>query len=81
MQEFRVILMIVALSSLAPALGGSWIIAGRALRPAGKLVQIAQSIALSHDLSRRIEVPVHHDELTRLAMTYNEMLASWKRAR
>lgn len=80
MQEFRVILMIVALSSLALALGGSWIIAGRALRPVGKLVQIAQSIALSRDLSRRIEVPAHHDELTRLAMTFNEMLASLENA-
>ena len=80
MQEFRVILVIVALSSLALALGGSWIIAGRALRPVGKLVQIAQSIALSRDLSRRIEVPAHHDELTRLAMTFNEMLASLEKA-
>jgi len=40
------------------------------------MTQTAQTITLSQDLSRRIEMPTHHDELGRLAKTFNEMLES-----
>ena len=75
-QAFRLLLPILGVTSLVVALVGSWAIAGRALRPVASLTRTAQSITLSHDLSRRIEVPPHRDELSRLADTFNEMLAS-----
>ncbi len=75
-QAFRLTLPILGLSGLFVALLGSWAIAGRALRPIANMISTAQTITLSHDLSRRIESPANHDELDRLATTFNEMLAS-----
>jgi len=75
-QAFRIMLPMLGLTSLVVALVGSWAIAGKALRPIAKMTRTARTIALSHDLSRRIEVPSHRDELARLATTFNEMLAS-----
>jgi signal transduction histidine kinase len=40
------------------------------------MTQTAQTIALSHNLSSRIESPPHLDELGQLAMTFNELLES-----
>ena len=75
-QAFRIILPVLGLTSLATALFGSWAIAGRALRPVVRMTQTAQTITLSQDLTRRIEMPTHQDELGRLARTFNEMLES-----
>jgi two-component system OmpR family sensor kinase len=75
-QAFRLLIPILGLSSLAVALVGSWAIAGRALRPVASMTRTAQTITHSRDLSRRIEVPAHRDELGRLALTFNEMLES-----
>ncbi|GHO80179.1 two-component sensor histidine kinase [Ktedonobacter sp. SOSP1-85] len=75
-QAFRMILPLLGLTSLFLALLGSWAIAGNALRPITRMIQTAQTITLSRDLSRRIEMPAHHDELGRLAATFNELLAS-----
>jgi two-component system, OmpR family, sensor kinase len=75
-QAFRITLPILGLTSLAAALIGSWAIAGRALQPVARMTQTAQTITLSQDLSSRIETPTHHDELGRLAKTFNEMLES-----
>ena len=76
MQTFQSVLLLLGLSSLVVALVGSWAIAGNALRPVARMIQTAQTIAHSHDLSRRIEIPPHRDELGRLATTFNEMLGS-----
>ncbi len=76
MQTFQFVLLILGLSSLVVALVGSWAIAGNALRPIARMIQNVETIARSHDLSRRIETPVHRDELGRLATTFNEMLGS-----
>jgi signal transduction histidine kinase len=40
------------------------------------MTETAQTITLSQDLTRRIEMPTHQDELGRLAKTFNEMLES-----
>ena len=79
-QAFRLLLPILGLTSLIAALVGSWAIAGRALRPIASMTGTAQTIALSRDLSRRIEVPAHRDELGRLAVTFNAMLSSIEHA-
>jgi len=70
----------IGLASLVLALGGSWAIAGNALRPIARMIQTAQTIALSHDLSRRIDVPSHQDELYRLATTFNDLLVSLEKS-
>ncbi len=75
-QAFRLTLPILGLTSLLVALLGSWAIAGNALRPIAQMIQTAQTITLSRDLSRRIASSPHHDELGRLATTFNEMLTS-----
>lgn len=79
-QAFRLLLPILSLTSLIGALGGSWAIAGKALRPIASMTRTAQTITLSHDLSRRIEVPPHRDELGRLADTFNAMLSGIENA-
>jgi two-component system, OmpR family, sensor kinase len=75
-QDFRILLPVLWLTSLVVALVAGWAIAGRALRPIARMTQTAQTIALSQDLSRRIESPTRLDELGRLARTFNEMLES-----
>ena len=75
-QTFRILLPILGLTSLIIALVGSWAIAGNALRPIARMTRTAQTITLARDLSRRIEMPAHRDELGRLATTFNEMLES-----
>lgn len=75
-QAFRLTLPILGLASLFVALLGSWLIAGNALRPIAQMIQTAQTITLSQDLSRRIATRAQRDELGRLAATFNEMLES-----
>lgn len=75
-QTFRLTLTLLSAGGLLLALAGSWLVASRALRPIARLVQTAQTITLSHDLSRRVDAPAHQDELGRLAITFNEMLHS-----
>lgn len=75
-QTFRIMLPVLGLTSLVVALVGSWAIAGNALRPIARMTRTAQTITLSRDLSRRVEMPPHRDELGRLATTFNEMLES-----
>lgn len=76
MRAFRFTLPILGLASLVAALLGSWAIAGNALRPIATMIETVRGIALSRDLSRRVEAPPHRDELGNLAATFNDMLAS-----
>ena len=54
-------------------LGGYWV-SRRALQPVDAITRAAQSIGIEN-LSERLEVPSAGDELTRLAETWNNMLA------
>ncbi|HEY6934346.1 MAG TPA: HAMP domain-containing sensor histidine kinase [Marmoricola sp.] len=53
---------------------GTWLVVGRALRP---VEQVREQVATieSTDLTRRVPVPITHDEVQRLAGTMNQMLA------
>jgi two-component system OmpR family sensor kinase len=73
---YRLILIALGLAGLSAALIGGWAIAGGALRPIARMTSTAGTIAHSRDLSHRIATPRHHDELGRLATTFNDMLAS-----
>ena len=75
-EAFRALLFGLGLAGLAVALLGGWAIAGGALRPIARMIETAGTITHSRDLSHRIPTSQHHDELGRLAATFNEMLAS-----
>ncbi len=59
------------------AIGIGMVLAGRLVRPIVQMTQTAQCIGASHDLSQRIVASkrTSHDEVGRLAVTFNTMLA------
>ncbi len=59
---------------LFAALGG-YLLAGRALSPIDHITQTAQKIAGGEDLSARLNLPDSGDEVSRLAATFDAMLA------
>ena len=63
---------VVALVAWLLVSGGAWLLAGRVLRPVRALRRTARAISES-DLSRRIDAE-GDDDLTDLAVTFNEML-------
>lgn len=74
--HLRTLLFGLGLASLAVVVGLGWAIAGSALAPIARLTRTAHDIAASRDTARRVPTPDHRDELGRLALTFNEMLAS-----
>jgi signal transduction histidine kinase len=56
------------------SLGVGWVVAGRVLRPIGRITAVAREIQAT-DLSRRIELPGPEDELKQLADQFDAMLA------
>jgi two-component system OmpR family sensor kinase len=51
-----------------------WLATGRALRPLERVIQTAETIGASADLSPRVASPSAADEVGRLASTFNQML-------
>ena len=56
------------------SLGTGWVVAGRVLRPIGRITGVAREIQAT-DLSRRINLRGPNDELRQLADTFDAMLA------
>jgi signal transduction histidine kinase len=69
---------------VAAAAAGGYLLAARALGPIDRITQTARRIS-AEDLSARLGPPVVNDEVGRLAVTFDEMLArlemSFKRER
>ncbi len=65
--------LLLPVLGLVAGAGGYWI-SGRALAPVDRMTRAVQAISL-RNLDRRLDVPPAHDELRRLAVTFNEMLA------
>ncbi len=80
MSEFRRLLLALDAVSLLAVFAGSWATAGSALSPIARMVETAQMISHSRDLSRRIDLPLHRDELHHLAGALNGMLVSIEEA-
>ena len=84
LHRLLIILLITMPLALMASLGGGWFLAGRALRPVGAITQAAQRIT-EGDLTQRLAVPETHDEIGRLATTFNAMIgkleASFKQVR
>jgi two-component system, OmpR family, sensor kinase len=58
----------------------TWLVVGSALRPIKGMTEQAASIAATRDFSGRVPVDTRAAELQRLAVTFNQMLASLEEA-
>jgi signal transduction histidine kinase len=67
------LLIAVGLSVGAASLFGGWLLAGRALRPVGRLISDASAMGPSN-LERRLSPPARMDEIGQLTQTLNGML-------
>lgn len=79
-QQFARLMTVMAVVGCALTFAAGWLVAGRVLRPVAALTESARRIALSRVFSGRVAVGVPRDELSRLAATFNEMLASLEQA-
>lgn len=68
-------LLLIALAGTAVAAGLAWLIARRIVRPVEQLTDAAEEIAKTQKLDQHIEI-ARHDELGRLATSFNTMLAA-----
>jgi two-component system, OmpR family, sensor kinase len=73
--QLRFILAIMGGVSLLVAMLAGWFLARAALRPIDRLAQAAQDIGAAQDFGRRVPHRGPRDEVGRLAVTFNEMLA------
>ncbi|GAC1686927.1 MAG: hypothetical protein PVS3B3_08440 [Ktedonobacteraceae bacterium] len=82
LSDTRLLLLRSAALVIFFALIGGWVITWSVLAMVRRVTQTAQSIRASHDFSKRISSTSHlgHDELTLLANTFNQMLASLEEA-
>ncbi|MGE0643377.1 MAG: sensor histidine kinase [Nitrospira sp.] len=73
LHRFLILLVVAMPIALAVSLAGGWFLAGRALRPVDAITLAAQRIAAG-DLTQRLGMPTAHDEIGRLAATFNNMI-------
>jgi two-component system, OmpR family, sensor kinase len=75
----RLVLISIGIISLFFATVAGYVLARAALTPIGRLTRDARSIGETRDFGRRVAVPrtlrASRDEVTRLAVTFNQMLA------
>lgn len=69
----QVLLLGGALVTLLAFLAG-WVLSGLALRPINRITRTAQEIGAAQDFGRRVDYSGPHDEVGRLASTFNTML-------
>ena len=79
-QKQLLLLLAIAnpIALLLASVGGLWL-ANKALRPVDRLTRAAERIGRGN-LSERVEVPRSHDEIGRLAETFNQMIGRLERA-
>lgn len=75
LRDLATLIIVSIAAGLVTAAIGGWFIAGNILGPVDRVTLAAQKITRARDLGRRIQVPAMADEVGRLAMTFNEMLA------
>ncbi|MBI4498069.1 MAG: HAMP domain-containing histidine kinase [Chloroflexi bacterium] len=77
---FRRLIPLLTLVGIVVSFVGGGLVAGRALRPVALLTATARAIARSRSFRQRVPVEGGRDELSQLAATFNEMLASLEQA-
>ncbi|HTX78750.1 MAG TPA: ATP-binding protein [Longilinea sp.] len=75
LQALAIVLIAVTLISTLAAFGFGWLLSGIALRPIQQITQTAQSIGAERNFTRRVDYTGPNDEVGRLAVTFNSMLA------
>jgi two-component system sensor histidine kinase MprB len=73
--RIRTILFLIAFGGVAFAVALGLLVSGAALAPVRRLTRATENVAETGNLSERIEVS-GHDELSRLACSFNTMLAA-----
>ncbi len=76
----RAFLIISAIPALLAALGASWLVTGRALRPLKAVADTAQAIGRTRDLKQRLPQREGKDEISRLSQSFNQMLSQLQQA-
>lgn len=76
LRHFAIWLISIGLLAILLALLIGLLVAESALHPLAVMTETARAIAAGRGFHRRIEVPNRGDELSQLATTFNEMLAS-----
>jgi two-component system sensor histidine kinase MprB len=79
LSHLRLILVLLGLGGIALAALLGRLVAGAAVLPLKRLTQAAEHVALTQDLSRRIE-SAGEDEIGRLARSFNAMLDALQRS-
>jgi signal transduction histidine kinase len=79
-RRFGWLMALLALVGGIASFGFGFLVAGRALSPVALLTDAAGDIARTREFSRRVGIGTSHDELGRLASTFNDMLASLEQA-
>lgn len=74
--RMRILLVAGNAFGLLLAVVVGWLIARSGLRPVEEITRTARSIAQSQEFGRRLKIRRSRDEVGRLAVTFNEMLAS-----
>lgn len=69
----RIIIYIMPLFLILSALG-AYFLARRTIRPVEEITESARAINSGSDLSKRLKVPTGSDEISDLALTFNDML-------
>ncbi|HVV77036.1 MAG TPA: HAMP domain-containing sensor histidine kinase [Mycobacteriales bacterium] len=79
LHKLRYAFLLLVLLGFGMATGGAWFVLRRAMRPVARLTSAAEQIAVTRDLTTRIE-DYGADELGRLASTFNVMLDALERS-
>jgi two-component system sensor histidine kinase MprB len=79
LRQLRIWFLLVAAGGVALAALLGAFVAREALRPVRRMTDTAEDVAETHDLTRRIDV-TGNDELSRLATSFNTMLAALEQA-
>jgi signal transduction histidine kinase len=79
LHKLRLAFLLLALLGLGTVVIGSWLVVRRMMRPVASLTEAAEQIAVTRDLTTRIE-DYGDDELGRLALSFNTMLDALERS-
>ena len=74
--NLRVILAFMVIGGIALAVGLGLALARSAVEPVQRLAAAVEHVAATGDMTERVEVAGRHDELGRLAVNFNAMLAA-----